>query len=211
MAPKLLSKSLLEIVDLNQKGFIGFSGGPDSSALLNLVSKVDSKFLDNIKAIHINHNLSKNSAAWAEHCKDFCSKCNIDLIIESVQIKSSGGGIESASRRARYEIFKNLLEKNNQILLGHHSDDAAETILMRLFRGTGVEGLDGIKMKRKLGSGILIRPFLDISKKEIINYLKNHKINYIEDDSNKINDFDRNFLRNEIFPLLNSRWNKFAQ
>ena len=68
MAPKLLSQNLLEIVDLNQKVFIGFSGGPDSSALLHLVSKVDSKFLDNIKAIHINHNLSKNSSAWAEHC-----------------------------------------------------------------------------------------------------------------------------------------------
>ena len=86
MAPKLLSQNLLEIVDLNQKVFIGFSGGPDSSALLHLVSKVDSKFLDNIKAIHINHNLSKNSSAWAEHCEDFCSKCNIDLIIESVHI-----------------------------------------------------------------------------------------------------------------------------
>ena len=77
MAPKLLSQSLLEIVDLNQKVFIGFSGGPDSSALLHLLSKVDLKFLGNIKAIHINHNLSKNSSAWAEHCKDFCSKCNV--------------------------------------------------------------------------------------------------------------------------------------
>ena len=211
MAPKLLNQNLLKIIDLNQKVFIGFSGGPDSSALLHLVSKVDSKFLPNIKAIHINHNLSKNSAVWAEHCKDFCSKCNVDLIVESVHINSDGGGIESAARRARFEIFKNILEENNQILLGHHSDDAAETILMRLLRGPGVEGLNGIKMKRKLGSGILIRPFLDIPKKEILNYLKDHGINYIDDDSNKINDFDRNFLRNEIFPLLDSRWNNFAQ
>ena len=108
-------------------------------------------------------------------------------------------------------IYQLTIEENNQILLGHHSDDAAETILMRLLRGTGVEGLNGIKMKRKLGSGILIRPFLDISKKEILNYLKDHDINYIEDDSNKINDFDRNFLRNEIFPLLDNRWSNFAQ
>ena len=163
----MLNQNLLKIIDLNQKVFIGFSGGPDSSALLHLVSKVDSKFFPNIKAIHINHNLSKNSAVWVEHCKDFCSECNIDLIVESVHINSDGGGIESAARRARFEVFKNILEENNQILLGHHSDDAAETILMRLLRGTGAEGLNGIKMKRKLGSGILIRPFLDISKKEI--------------------------------------------
>ena len=195
MAPKLLSKSLLEIIDLNQKVFIGFSGGPDSSALLHLVSKVDSKFLGNIKAVHINHNLSKNSSAW----------------VEAVHINSDGGGIESAARRARFEVFKNILEENNQILLGHHSDDVAETILMRLLRGTGVDGLNGIEQNRKLGSGRLIRPFLDIPKKEILNYLKDHNINYIEDDSNKVNDFDRNFLRNEIFPLLDSRWNNFAQ
>ena len=168
MAPKLLSQSLLEIVDLNQKVFIGFSGGPDSSALLHLVSKVDSKFLDNIKAIHINHNLSKNSSAWVEHCKDFCSKCNIDLIIESVHINSDGGGIESAARRARFEVFKNILEENNQILLGHHSDDVAETILMRLLTGTGVDRLNGIEHNRKLGTRRLIRPILAIPKKEIL-------------------------------------------
>ena len=87
-------------------------------SLLNVcTAKIGSNFLPNIKAIHINHNLSKNSAAWAEHCKDFCSKCNIDLIIESVHINSDGGGIESAARRARFEIFKNILEENNQILV----------------------------------------------------------------------------------------------
>ena len=154
---------------------------------------------------------SKNNKERETLEKVNCSKCNIDLIIESVHIDSDGGGIESAARRARFEVFKNIIEENNQILLGHHSDDAAETILMRLLRGTGVEGLNGINMKRKLGSGILIRPFLDISKKEILNYLDDHDINYIQDESNKINDFDRNFLRNEIFQLLDSRWNNFAQ
>ena len=95
--------------------------------------------------------------------------------------------------------------------MAHHSDDVAETILMRMLRGTGIEGIEGPKQKRNLGNGILIRPFLEVSKKQILEYLKENKIDFIEDDSNKDNKFDRNFLRNKIFPLLEDRWNNFPQ
>tara|TARA_B100001094_G_C18180664_1_gene800719 strand:- start:1912 stop:2868 length:957 start_codon:yes stop_codon:yes gene_type:complete len=208
----LLTKSLItKHLNLNKGIFIAYSGGPDSSALIHLLSSLNDDQELNIKAIHINHNLSKHSAMWKNHCIETCSKLNIDLITESIDIKSDGGGVESASRRARYKIFENLLNEGDQLVLGHHSDDVAETLFMRLLRGTGLEGMEGPKLKRSIGRGFLIRPFLEISKKEILDYLGKNDIEFIQDDSNLSNDFDRNFIRNEIFPMLESRWKDFPK
>ncbi len=208
----MLTQKLIENnVDLNKKIYVAFSGGPDSSAMIHLISKMKTDMKIAPQAIHINHNLSDKSADWESHCKNICLDLNIDLITESVQITSEGGGIESAARQLRYKIFKSILKEGEQIILAHHGDDVAETILMRMLRGTGIEGIEGPKQKRNLGNGILIRPFLEISKKEILGYLKENKIDFIQDDSNKDNTFDRNFLRNKIFPLLEERWNNFPQ
>ena len=198
-------------VNLENKIYVAYSGGPDSTALLHLLAKMSIEDQLEVKAIHVNHNLSKKSKAWEDHCKKTCSILNIDLTIESVQIISDGGGIESASRKTRYKIFENLLESGDQILLAHHSDDVAETIFMRLLRGTGVDGLEGPKFTREIGKGRLIRPLLKITKKEILNYLAENNIQYIEDDSNINNEFDRNFLRNKIFPMLEDRWKGFSK
>ena len=127
------------------------------------------------------------------------------------QIISDGGGIESASRKVRYKIFENLLESGDQILLAHHSDDVAETIFMRLLRGTGIDGLEGPLSQRTFGKGLLIRPLLEVSKKEILNYLVENDIKFIEDESNKEDEFDRNFLRNKVFPMLEKRWKNFPK
>ncbi len=208
----MLAKDLItENVDISKNILVAYSGGPDSTALIHLLSslKVDEDI--NVKAIHINHNLSKKSNLWEKHCREKCIKLDIDLIVESVDIKSDGGGLEAASRKARYDIFEKLLNKDDQLLLGHHSDDVAETVFMRLLRGTGIEGMEGPQQRRSIGRGILIRPLLEVSKKDILDYLLAKKINFIEDDSNQSNDFDRNFLRNEIFPLLEERWNNFPK
>ena len=208
----MLTQKLIENnIDLNKKIYVAFSGGPDSSAMIHLISKMKTCMKIAPQAIHINHNLSDKSNDWESHCENVCLDLNIDLITESVQIKSEGGGIESAARKSRYKIFKSILKEDEQIILAHHSDDVAETILMRMLRGTGVEGIEGPKQKRNLGNGILIRPFLEVSKKQILEYLKENKVDFIEDDSNKDNKFDRNFLRNKIFPLLEDRWNNFPQ
>ena len=204
---KLISKN----IDLSKNMFIAYSGGPDSTALLHLLSTVDLNEKAKVQAIHINHNLSKYSDSWERHCIEQCSKLNINLITESVEIKSDGDGIEAASRKARYKIFENLLNDDDQLLLGHHRDDVAETIFMRLLRGSGPDGMEGPKIKRSIGKGILIRPFLETSKQEILEYLNQNKVEFIQDDSNLSNDFDRNFLRNKIFPLLEERWNNFPE
>ena len=206
----MLTEDLIkEKVSLDSKIFVAYSGGPDSSALLHLLARINDTQELNLQAIHINHNLSKKSLMWENHCKQVCAKLKINLITESIKVVSEGGGIESASRRARYKIFENVLEDNDQILLAHHSDDVAETIFMRMLRGTGVEGIEGPKQERRIGNGKLIRPFLSIPKTEIKSFLKENKINFIEDDSNQDNKFDRNFLRNNIFPILEKRWKGF--
>ena len=206
----MLTKDLItKNIDISKNIFIAYSGGSDSTALIHLLSSIKVDKNTKVKAIHINHNLSKNSLLWEIQCREQCSKLGIDLIVESVEIKSDGGGLEAASRKARYKIFERLLDKDDQILLGHHSDDVAETLFMRLLRGTGPDGMEGPKLKRFLGQGVLVRPFLGVSKKEILDYLKKHNIDYIQDDSNLSNDFDRNYLRNEIFPMLEKKWNNF--
>ena len=206
----MLTKDLIiKSIDISKNIFIAYSGGSDSTALIHLLSSIKVDKNTKVKAIHINHNLSENSLLWERHCREKCSKLGIDLIVESVEIKSDGGGLEAASRKVRYKIFERLLDKDDQILLGHHSDDVAETLFMRLLRGTGPDGMEGPKLKRFLGQGVLVRPFLGVSKKEILDYLKKHNIDYIQDDSNLSNDFDRNYLRNEIFPMLEKKWNNF--
>ena len=207
----MLTESLItEHTDLSKSIFIGYSGGPDSTALVHLLSILNAKQELNLKAIHINHNLSKHSSIWENHCIETCSKLNVNLITKSIDIKVDGGGLESASRKARYRVFEKILTRDDQLLLGHHIDDVAETLIMRLMRGTGPDGMEGPKLKRSLGQGVLVRPFLGVSKKVILDYLKKHNISYIQDDSNLSSDFDRNYLRNEIFPMLEKKWNNFS-
>ena len=119
--------------------------------------------------------------------------------------------IESQARQARYKIFESLLDKNDQILLAHHRDDVFETILLRLFRGTGVDGLSGLNEKRSLGKGEIIRPFLNLSKSDLEIFVHKNDLPFVEDDTNLNNDFDRNFLRNEIVPSLEKSWSKLSE
>ena len=211
LAHKLLTIDYLQqSIDFKKKIYIAFSGGIDSSVLVDILGKNASKLKLNITVIHVNHNISSNSLTWMKHCKEFCSKLGLNFISEEVNIISSGGGIESAARKARYKIFSKYLNNEEQILTAHHMNDVTETIFLRLLRGTGIDGLSGLEKSRKLGKGLLIRPFLEVSKKEIEEYAKENDINYIFDETNKDNEYDRNFLRNEIFPKLDARWNDFS-
>jgi tRNA(Ile)-lysidine synthase len=192
-------------LDLDKKIYVGYSGGPDSSALLHLLHSND---ISNIEAIHINHNLSSNSAEWEGHCRQIAKKLGIRCHVESVKIKIDGDGLESAARKARYKIFTKYLKEGDQILLGHHSNDVAETFLLRLFRGTGMDGLESLNVKRGVGDGYLVRPLINLSKEDIMMYLKTNNISYIKDESNYEQVQDRNYIRNNIIPSIEQRWIK---
>lgn len=192
-------------LDLDKKVYVGYSGGPDSTALLHLLHSND---ISNIEAIHINHNLSSNSAEWEGHCRQIAKKLGIRCHVESVKIKIDGDGLESAARKARYKIFTKYLKEGDQILLGHHSNDVAETFLLRLFRGTGMDGLESLNVKRGVGDGYLVRPLINLSKEDIMMYLKTNNISYIKDESNYEQVQDRNYIRNNIIPSIEQRWIK---
>ena len=197
---------VLNNINPTEKIYIAYSGGLDSSVLLDIFYKLSIKNSLLIEAIHVNHNINKESEIWEDHCKAVCNSINIPLKIISTQILAKGGGIESAARNKRYEIFTNILEDSEQILTAHHQDDTAETILLRLFRGTGIDGLTGPAETRELGKGHLIRPLLSLSKKHLKSYADKNGVSYIEDKTNFSDDQDRNYIRNKILPLANERW-----
>ena len=197
---------VLNNINPTEKIYIAYSGGLDSSVLLDIFYKLSIKNSLLVEAIHVNHNINKESTNWENHCKAVCNSINIPIKIISTQIVAEGGGIESAARNKRYEIFTNILQNSEQILTAHHQDDTAETILLRLFRGTGIDGLTGPAEIRELGKGHLIRPLLSLSKKHLKSYANENGISYIEDKTNFSDDQDRNYIRNKILPLVNKRW-----
>ena len=131
---------VLNNINSTKKIYIAYSGGLDSSVLLDIFYKLSIKNSLLVEAIHVNHNINKESIVWEDHCKAVCNSINIPIKTISTKIVAEGGGIESAARNKRYEIFTNILEDSEQILTAHHQDDTAETILLRIFRGTGIDG-----------------------------------------------------------------------
>ena len=150
------------LIDPTKNIIIAYSGGGDSTALLNYCHelKQENHFTGSLSAIHVNHSLSPHADSWEMHCKNFCSERDIPLICESIKVDRKKSGLESAARQGRYEIFKQNISSSDQLLLAHHADDVAETLMFRLFRGTGIDGLNGPIKSRKIGEGILLRPCL---------------------------------------------------
>ena len=186
---------------------VGFSGGADSTLLLHKTFNflTESNYDNKLLALHINHQAQPESHAWEEHCQKFCQDRKIHLQTEKVEITIKGEGFEAAARSARLEVF-NSFDKNAVIILGHHLDDQIETILFRIFRGTGIKGLSGIKRQSILGSKVVLRPLLNLTKKEIIELLDQERLNYITDESNQDNSFSRNYLRNTVIPKIYEKW-----
>ena len=195
-----------EIASLGVTKFtIALSGGIDSMVLLDLLSKAK-RSSDVIKAIHINHNLHESSKEWVDFAKEACKKYKLPLIIESINPKQEGFGLEAEAREQRYKKLKEIIIDNECLLTAHHLDDQIETTLFRIFRGTGIDGLRSIRKKAKFGKGLLCRPLINIPREAIEQYAKLNDIKWIEDPSNKNIDFDRNYLRNNIVPSIKKRW-----
>jgi tRNA(Ile)-lysidine synthase len=187
---------------------VAYSGGLDSSVLLYLTNVVNRQ-LDkpkNICALHVNHGLSKNAKAWQSHCQQIAESNGLSFFSQSVVIDKKGEGLEAAARDARYGIFEKFIQPDDCLLMAHHSDDQAETFLLRLLRGAGVLGLGAMPKLRSLGKGQLLRPLLNQSRQVLEDYAKENQIKSIDDESNLSLDYDRNYLRHQIIPLLEKRW-----
>ncbi len=190
----------------NPNLLLAFSGGLDSAVLLHLLVETNKTLPFQLRAQHVHHGLSKNADAWATFCKDICANLNIPITISKVKInKNNGLGLEATAREARY---KALLESEADfILLAHHQDDQAETLLLQLARGAGVKGLAGMgSVNNKL-----LRPLLDVPRSALEMYAKQHNLAWIEDESNLDTKFDRNFMRHEILPELERQYPAIKQ
>jgi tRNA(Ile)-lysidine synthase len=181
-----------------------YSGGLDSTVLLHAATRISGIIL---RAIHIHHGLHPNADAWAEHCVRVCRDLGVELILVNVDVnKDDGNGVEAAARSARYLAIADHIRRDEVLLTAHHEQDQAETVLLRLLRSSGSQGLGAMRTFGTPHGFKQSRPLLSISKMELQNYANERKLYWIEDPSNDKTDFDRNFLRHEILPLLEERW-----
>ena len=207
--PSLLNEVDKAFVALNQSHkkiksmTIALSGGVDSVVLLHLLHALKKKHHFILKAAHVHHGLSQNADKWVKFCEKLCAKLSVSLDVHYIQLPQKKSlGIEGEARRLRYE--KLLKTKTDLVVLAHHQDDQAETFLLQLIRGAGVKGLSSMGYfddARKLW-----RPLLNTSRIEIESYAKKHKLKWIEDESNRNIDFDRNFIRSKVLPILKNRF-----
>ena len=189
---------------------VSLSGGVDSIVLLYALNQcLDKGCL--IRAIHINHNLAKDSQVWADFCKRTCDRIQIQIDIHSIKVKNTEGfGIEAAARKARYQKLQRSIQEGEWLMTAHHQEDQLETILLRMARGTGIQGLQGIQKQFNFGKGKILRPLLDVSKSEVLGYARKNNLDWVEDASNQETYFDRNFLRMNVIPKLKERWPAFS-
>lgn len=188
--------------------WVAYSGGLDSHVLLDLVARAFKKLPEyQINAVHVHHGISDFADNWVSHCETVCQSLQVPLTILHVDGRNRDGeSPEEIARIARMTAFKQLLQAEDCLLLAHHQADQAETILLRLFRGAGMQGLSGMSEQVPLGNSVLVRPLLNISKEAIMEYANVQQLNWVEDDSNTNTRMDRNFLRHEILPKLYTRW-----
>ena len=190
-------------IDNNTPIVIGCSAGPDSMALLHMTKK---ELNNQIIVAHINHNLRKESIDEEKYLKEYCKDNNITFESTSIIIDKNKN-IENEARKKRYNFYKEILNKYNTkyLLLAHHGDDLIETILMKIDRGSNLEGYAGIKeitYPNNYNNYYIIRPLLSITKEEIINYNKENNIKYFIDNSNYDTKYTRNRYRKNILPIL---------
>lgn len=188
--------------------YVGFSGGLDSTVLLHLLKRWHSEHpgAPELSAIHVNHQIQDEALEWQEHCHWVCRLLQLPFISRAVDVRAEGRGLEAAAREARYRVFEAELKAGDVLFLAHHADDQVETFFLRLLRGAGVQGLAGMAAKRTLGAGRLARPLLDIPRERLEAYARHHNLSWTDDPSNLDSNLDRNFLRQEVLPLLASRW-----
>lgn len=212
-------KLFREILNINKKYnlienddiiVVGFSGGPDSVFLVEMLKKLQHFFNFKIYLVHINHLLRGEDADSDENFSfEYAKKNNLEIFIKRIPVKEIakeiGKTLEEVGREERYKFFSEIYEKvgATKIATAHNKDDQIETFLFRLIRGTSLQGLEGIKIK----NNNVIRPISEIYKKDILKYLNKNEIQYKIDKTNFENEFTRNSIRLDLIPFIEERYN----
>ena len=203
----LVAKAFVSLLKSHKKiksVTVALSGGVDSVVLLHILHQLQKTHHFTLKASHVHHGLSKNADKWVKFCEKLCTKLSVPLDVHYIKLPQKKLlGIEGEARRLRYE--KLLKSQSDLVVLAHHEDDQAETFLLQLIRGAGVKGLSS--MAHFDDSRGLWRPLLNVTRIDIESYAKKHQLKWIEDESNLNIDFDRNFIRSKVLPILKNRFN----
>lgn len=206
MAPLDFSRIAASISQQAHRLIVGYSGGVDSQVLLHLCA-VEPDLAGRMLAVYVHHGLQAVADDWERHCAEQAA-C-LGVAFRSIKVDAqprNGESPEAAARRARYAALQPLLDEGDALLLAQHREDQMETLLLQLFRGAGVQGLAAMPVVAPFGRGVMLRPLLDVGKQAILDYAQLHGLSWVDDPSNRDSDFDRNFLRHQIVPLLKQRW-----
>ena len=194
------------LIDSGDKIVVGVSGGPDSISLLHLLIKYKQKFGYELVVCHINHLIREDSTDDEIFVENYCGKNNIKFYVKRIDVetyaKENKLSVEDAGRRIRYDFFEEVRNKENanKIAIAHNKNDNAETVLLNLIRGAGTKGLEGIRAFDKNRN--IIRPIINVEKKDIISFCKKEKLEPRIDSTNSQNIYRRNQIRNDILPKL---------
>ena len=188
---------------------VACSGGSDSMSLLHFLWTNKEKFDIEIMAIYVDHGTRENDARDGYFVEDYCRENHIRFhkfkVEASILAKQKGWTLEQACREARYGIFESLIRRGivDKIALAHQQSDQAETVLLHILRGSGLAGASAMQYVR---DNIYVRPFLDTPKQEIMAYVYENEIPYVEDETNTDTAFSRNLIRQKILPELRQVW-----
>lgn len=186
---------------------VGFSGGVDSTALLHALSMLPAARTRGLRALHVDHGLHAESARWAVKCRAFGE--SLGVAVEDVRVEVVATpelGLEGAARQARHGAFATRLREGELLVLAHHRDDQAETVLLRLMHSAGVEGLAAMRTLRTFGPGWLWRPLLEVGRDVLVAHARQHDLTWIEDPANASPHHARNHVRHAVLPALTQRW-----
>ena len=207
LIPEKLFSCLNELTD-DLCFCIAYSGGMDSHVLLHAMAECQKQnsFIQ-IRAFHVNHHLNPKANQWEDHCKKVTQHLGISFHVKSLKLTFNlGDSIEAVARRARYDALQYHIHDKENVLTAHTQNDQAETFLLQLLRGAGIKGLSAMPLKKKIGKGYLLRPFLKMNREELREYAEKNHLHWIEDDMNFELRFNRNYLRHEVLPVLRRRW-----
>jgi len=195
-----------DLLKKKDKVILGLSGGPDSVCMLYQFLNIKKDYKLHLVGAHFNHGLRKEADQEEIFIRDLCSQLGISCISEKKDVNkfAQGDSLEQTARDLRFDFFLKCVRqtKIRKIALAHHRDDLIETVLMRFIKGSGLRGLRGFLPKSKFKSATIIRPLIELQKKEISNWLKNNKISYSIDKSNFEDRFLRNKIRLKLLPFL---------
>jgi tRNA(Ile)-lysidine synthase len=185
---------------------VAFSGGADSTALLAALAQLPGR-RRRLRAVHIDHGLHPDSAAWSRHAAQVARSLGVPFATRATQVpRERGESREAAARTLRYRLLGEMLGAGEVLLTAHTQDDQLETVLLQLLRGAGVAGLAAMPEIAPFAAGSLARPLLSRARTEVRDWLAGERLAWLEDPSNADLTFDRNYLRARVLPPIRARW-----